>query len=187
MRIHDMDEATFNALIAECDIIPKMPSIVAATTLDEKKSALVRILHESFAIRAAFNNGLKDEDFKDIWPTMTVARYRELLGNPTTIKSVVGARCNLEKGQGYRVSPGEPDDNEPEPDWTVYDLAERQAAGLEQSNAAGLEVYQELCRIKGMLATLDTTIYPMGKQRENARALLDIRDRLEAIAKGMRP
>ncbi len=74
-----------------------------------------------------------------------------------------------------------------EPDFTVYDLAERQAAGLEQSNAAALEVYQELCRVKQELAGLDTVIYPMGKQRENARSLLDIRDRLEAIAKGMRP
>lgn len=76
---------------------------------------------------------------------------------------------------------------EPEPDFTVYDLAERQAAGLEQSNIAGLEVYQELCRIKQELATLDVVIYPMGQQRENARQLLDIRDRIEAIAKEMRP
>jgi hypothetical protein len=74
-----------------------------------------------------------------------------------------------------------------EPDFTVYDLAERQAAGLEQSNMAGLEVYQELCRIKEMLTTLDVVIYPMVQQRENARQLLDFRDRIEEIAKAMRP
>lgn len=74
-----------------------------------------------------------------------------------------------------------------EPDFTVYDLAERQAAGLEQSNAAMVEVYQELCRLKEEFALFDFNIYPMGKQRENAQALLDLRARVEAIAKSMRP
>lgn len=72
-----------------------------------------------------------------------------------------------------------------EPDFTVYDLAERQAAGLEQSNMAGLEVYQELCRVKQCLAELPRDIVPMGTQRENARQLLALRDSLQLLLRSM--
>jgi hypothetical protein len=74
-----------------------------------------------------------------------------------------------------------------EPDLTVYDLAERQAAGLEQSNMAGLEVYRELCRVKARLAAMPRDLSAMGKQRDNARELLELRDKIEALAKSMRP
>jgi len=74
-----------------------------------------------------------------------------------------------------------------EPDFTVYDLAERQASGLEQSNLAGLEVYQELCRVRGKLATFPTEITPMGSQKENALALLQLRFDLENLVRTMSP